>query len=152
MIGALSDLVFSSYPVVAGLIEVLINLYLVAIALWVLDAIIDTFYMLYEESAFSTKLPLKGICQAIKIVVNVTGVIFILSILLDKSPVFFLGSGALTAVLLLVFKGCDSWISCRDQWRRTTWSAKVTGWRCQIRGGRRRHRCCFDHGQDSELG
>ena len=51
------------------MIEVLINLYLVAIALWVLDAIIDTFYMLYEESAFSTKLPLLGICQAIKIVV-----------------------------------------------------------------------------------
>ena len=105
VIGALSDLVFSSYPVVAGLIEVLINLYLVAIALWVLDAIIDTFYMLYEESAFSTKLPLKGICQAIKIVVNVTGVIFILSILLNKSPLyFFSGLGALTAVLLLVFK------------------------------------------------
>ena len=105
VIGALSDLVFSSYPVVAGLIEVLINLYLVAIALWVLDAIIDTFYMLYEGSAFSTKLPLKGICQAIKIVVNVTGVIFILSILLDKSPLyFFSGLGALTAVLLLVFK------------------------------------------------
>ena len=105
VIGALSDLVFSSYPVVAGLIEVLINLYLVAIALWVLDAIIDTFYMLYEESALSTKLPLKGICQAIKIVVNVTGVIFILSILLDKSPLyFFSGLGALTAVLLLVFK------------------------------------------------
>lgn len=105
VIGVLSDLVFSSYPVVAGLIEVLINLYLVATALWVLDAIIDTFYMLYEESAFSTKLPLKGICQAIKIVVNVTGVIFILSILLDKSPLyFFSGLGALTAVLLLVFK------------------------------------------------
>ena len=105
VIGALSDLVFSSYPVVAGLIEVLINLYLVAIALWLLDAIIDTFYMVYEESAFSTKLPLKGICQAVKIVVNVTGVIFILSILLDKSPLyFFSGLGALTAVLLLVFK------------------------------------------------
>jgi miniconductance mechanosensitive channel len=33
------------------------------------------------------------------------GIIFILSILLDKSPVyFFSGLGALTAVLLLVFK------------------------------------------------
>ena len=50
-------------------------------------------------------MPLKGICQAIKIVINVTGIIFILSILLDKSPLyFFSGLGALTAVLLLVFK------------------------------------------------
>ena len=69
------------------------------------DSLIDTFYKLYEESKFSTKLPLKGLCQAIKIVVNGTGIIFILSILLDKSPLyFFSGLGALTAVLLLVFK------------------------------------------------
>ena len=105
VIGALADLVFSSYPVIDGLVDVLINLYLVVIALWVIDAMIDTFYMIYEGSSISSKLPLKGICQAIKILVNVTGVIFILSILLDKSPLyFFSGLGALTAVLLLVFK------------------------------------------------
>ena len=87
------------------MIEVIINLYLVLIVLWVIDAVIDTLYKLYEESSLSSKLPLKGICQAIKIVINVTGVIFILSILLDKSPLyFFSGLGALTAVLLLVFK------------------------------------------------
>jgi miniconductance mechanosensitive channel len=75
------------------------------IILWVIDALVDTLYKLYEESSLSTKLPLKGICQAVKIVVNVTGIIFILSILLDKSPLyFFSGLGALTAVLLLVFK------------------------------------------------
>lgn len=105
VIGAMSDLLFSNHPVVAGLVDVLINLYLVGIALWVFDSLIDTFYKLYEESSFSSKLPLKGMCQAIKIVVNGTGIIFILSILLDKSPLyFFSGLGALTAVLLLVFK------------------------------------------------
>ncbi|MEC8420527.1 MAG: mechanosensitive ion channel domain-containing protein [Verrucomicrobiota bacterium] len=105
IIGSLSQVVFSGYPILAGLIEVLINLYLVLIALWVFDSLLDTFYKLYEDSTFSTKLPLKGICQAIKILVNGTGIIFILSILLDKSPLyFFSGLGALTAVLLLVFK------------------------------------------------
>ena len=105
IISALGQVVFAGYPMVIGLIDVLVNLYLVGIALWVFDALIDTFYKLYEESSFSTKLPLKGICQAIKILVNGTGIIFILSILLDKSPVyFFSGLGALTAVLLLVFK------------------------------------------------
>ena len=105
VISSCTQLVFSQYPVLAGLIDVLINLYLVGIALWVFDSLIDTFYKLYEESSFSTKLPLKGICQAIKILVNGTGIIFILSILLDKSPLyFFSGLGALTAVLLLVFK------------------------------------------------
>ena len=80
VISSLSQLVFSEYEVLNGVIEVLINLYLVGIALWVFDSLIDTFYKLYEESKFSTKLPLKGICQAIKIVVNGTGIIFILSI------------------------------------------------------------------------
>lgn len=105
VISSTSQIVFSQYSVLQGLIEVLINLYLVGIALWIFDSLIDTFYKLYEESSFSTKLPLKGICQAIKILVNGTGIIFILSILLDKSPLyFFSGLGALTAVLLLVFK------------------------------------------------
>ena len=105
VISTLSEFVFQNYTVLNGLIEVLVNLYLVVIILWVIDALIDTLYKLYEESRISTKLPLKGICQAVKIVVNVTGIIFILSILLDKSPLyFFSGLGALTAVLLLVFK------------------------------------------------
>lgn len=105
VISTLSELVFHNYPVFNGFIAVLVNLYLVVIILWVIDALIDTLYKLYEESKLSTKLPLKGICQAVKIVVNVTGIIFILSILLDKSPLyFFSGLGALTAVLLLVFK------------------------------------------------
>ena len=105
IISSISQVVFSGYPILNDLIEVLINLYLVAIGLWVFDSLIDTFYKVYEESRFSTKLPLKGICQAIKIVVNGTGIIFILSILLDKSPLyFFSGLGALTAVLLLVIK------------------------------------------------
>ena len=75
VIGSLSQVVFSGYPILAGLIEVLINLYLVLIALWVFDCLLDTFYKLYEDSTFSTKLPLKGICQAIKILVNGTGII-----------------------------------------------------------------------------
>lgn len=105
VISSLSEWVFAGYEVFGGLITVMINLYLVVIVLWVIDAIIDTLYKLYEESSISSKLPLKGICQAVKIVVNVTGIIFILSILLDKSPLyFFSGLGALTAVLLLVFK------------------------------------------------
>ena len=105
VISTLSEFVFHNYPVFNGFIAVLVNLYLVVIILWVIDAIIDTLYKLYEESRLSTKLPLKGICQAVKIVFNVTGIIFILSILLDKSPLyFFSGLGALTAVLLLVFK------------------------------------------------
>jgi len=105
VISALSPVMLGPYEVLLGIIEVSVNLYLVVIALWSIDALINALHDSYEESSLSSKLPLKGICQAIKLVVNATGVIFILSILLDKSPVyFFSGLGALTAVLLLVFK------------------------------------------------
>ena len=121
VISALSSLCFSDAPDSAvesvastigapgfsllSLIDTLVNLYLVFIGLWVIDAVINTGLKLYQHSKLSTKLPLKGICQAIKIVINASGLIFILSILLDKSPLyFFSGLGALTAVLLLVFK------------------------------------------------
>lgn len=105
VISVLSDLALSEGSIVAGLIVTLVNLYLVLIGLWVIDAVINTSLKLYQHSKLSEKLPLKGLSQAIKIVINASGLIFILSILLDKSPLyFFSGLGALTAVLLLVFK------------------------------------------------
>ena len=105
VVSSLSNVVFVGYPILNELVEIVINLYLVVIALWVIDSLINAVYKLAEKTEISSKLPLKGICQAIKILINGTGVIFILSILLDKSPIYFIsGLGALTAVLLLVFK------------------------------------------------
>lgn len=105
VVSSLSSVVFVGYPILNELVEIVINLYLVVIALWVIDSLINAVYKSAEKTEISSKLPLKGICQAIKILINGTGVIFILSILLDKSPIYFIsGLGALTAVLLLVFK------------------------------------------------
>ena len=47
-----------------SLIDTLVNLYLVFIGLWVIDAIINTGLKLYQHSKLSSKLPLKGVCQA----------------------------------------------------------------------------------------
>lgn len=105
VISSLSGLMLGNYPFLNDLVGIVVNLYLVVIALSVIDSLLNALYKLSENTKISSKLPLKGICQAIKILINGTGIIFILSILLDKSPVyFFSGLGALTAVLLLVFK------------------------------------------------
>ena len=55
VISSLSEWVFAGYEVFGGLITVMINLYLVVIVLWVIDAIIDTLYKLYEESSISSR-------------------------------------------------------------------------------------------------
>lgn len=105
VISATSGLAFTEHTSLVGLIDNSVNLYLVFIGLWIVDAVINTTLKLYQHSELSNKLPLKGVCQAIKIIINASGVIFILSILLDKSPLyFFSGLGALTAILLLIFK------------------------------------------------
>ncbi len=67
MISALSPVILGPFPVLLGIIEVSVNLYLVVIALWSIDALINALHDSYEESSLSSKLPLKGICQAIKL-------------------------------------------------------------------------------------
>lgn len=51
------------------------------------------------------RLPIRGIIQSIKLIVALMALIFAVSLLIGKSPVILLsGLGAMTAVLLLVFK------------------------------------------------
>ena len=63
-----------------------------------LDVLVDKFQR-------SIKLPVKGIVQALKIVAWIITIILVLSALLNKEPIYFLGGlTALSAILLLIFK------------------------------------------------
>ncbi len=67
-----------------------------------LAAVDDIYRQTYEEA---NERPIKGYLQVLAIFVYIAAGIVILAILADRSPVVFLsGLGALTAVLLLVFK------------------------------------------------
>lgn len=60
---------------------------------------------LYERLPTSRNRPIKGFVQVAKIVVLCGAAIIVISILIDESPLLLLsGLGAITAVLLLVFK------------------------------------------------
>ncbi|MEM9501705.1 MAG: mechanosensitive ion channel family protein [Pseudomonadota bacterium] len=60
---------------------------------------------LYERQPRSRNRPIKGFVQVIKIVVLCGAAIIMISALIDQSPLLLLsGLGAITAVLLLVFK------------------------------------------------
>jgi miniconductance mechanosensitive channel len=82
-----------------------VNIYFIIVVLLVLDALINFFHSVYQRFDVSGEIPLKGFAQVLKIVMVCAGVIIILSILLDQSPVYLLsGLGAMTAVLMLIFK------------------------------------------------
>ena len=84
-----------------SILSILIILSIVAI----FDALLNFANSLFSQSKYAEKFPAKSLIQALKLILYFLGVIFILSIILDKSPLFFIsGLGALTAVLLIVFK------------------------------------------------
>ena len=59
----------------------------------------------YERQPTSKDRPIKGFIQVVKIVVLCGAAIILISVLIDQSPLLLLsGLGAITAVLLLVFK------------------------------------------------
>ena len=70
-----------------------------------LNALINSINDVYKKSRFSKKLNIKSYTQVVKLIINSVGIIIIAALLAGKSPIYFLsGIGALTAVLILVFK------------------------------------------------
>ena len=70
-----------------------------------LNALINAINDVYRKSKFAEKLDIKSYAQVVKLILNSVGIIIIAALLAGKSPIYFLsGLGALTAVLILVFK------------------------------------------------
>jgi len=83
----------------------------VALALMVLviaqtgNALLSAVNDIYTTRPDAKNRPIKGYLQIVSIVLYVTAAILVISLLLGKNPVVFLGGlGALTAVVLLVFR------------------------------------------------
>ena len=82
-----------------------VTVYSVAITWLVLAALLDSVQEMISRTRWGSGLAIKGFTQAIKLVLFLIASILVLSILIGKSPVYFLsGVGALTAVLLLIFR------------------------------------------------
>lgn len=80
-------------------------IYIIAVFLRFISVFMAAIYAVYSERDQFRDRPLKGLLQTAQIVVYFVGVIAIISILIDRSPVVLLtGLGASAAILLLVFK------------------------------------------------
>jgi miniconductance mechanosensitive channel len=82
-----------------------VMVYVVIVLMLVISAMINTLQQYTEQLAGDDGIPVKGFAQAIKLIMFIIAAILILSIIFGRSPLFFLsGLGALTAVMLLVFR------------------------------------------------
>ncbi len=105
VINAFGDDVLGGSPAVLAGVNTAVNIYLTLILLAVFFAILDSIQLITEQSKNAGKIPVKGFFQAVKLVATLLAVIMVLATLLNKSPIYLLsGLGALTAVLLLVFR------------------------------------------------
>ena len=78
---------------------------IVILFLLTISSLFKSFNQIYETTSKHRDRPIKGYLQIILIVVYIVGIILIIGLLTDQSPWTLLGGiGALTAVLLLVFK------------------------------------------------
>lgn len=81
------------------------NVYFILVAYLVFDSLVSATVANIQLDEEKKQLPIRGLSQALKLIVAILCVILVLSQISQKSPVFLLsGLGALTAVLMLVFK------------------------------------------------
>lgn len=105
VVKALAPAVFGHREEVLGGVDAAVAIYIVFICLSVGFALLDAVHSMAERAGRSVRMPVKGFVQAVKLVGTLVGLVTGLSIILDKSPLFLLsGLGALTAVLLLIFR------------------------------------------------
>jgi len=93
------------FPEYQTLIQKLAVTYLIFMGVWVLDAFLNALEDIYKTFEISKSRPIKSFIQVIKIFIYIIGCIWIISIIIDRSPLLLLsGIGALTAIVTLVFK------------------------------------------------
>ena len=95
----------ANYPDTVVIIQAVISVVMILLAVLVIDALLNVFHGIYNTFPVSRDVNIRGYLQVVKIVVYFIGGILILSVLLGRSPLVFLGGlGAMAAVLLLVFQ------------------------------------------------
>ena len=105
-------IVFVGAPFVPGLPEGVVQLmrnvamgYMVLMLTLSLTAALSAANTIYAATPVAKDRPLKGFVQLVQIVIWVFGGVMIIAAVLDRSPLLLLsGFGAMTAILLLVFK------------------------------------------------
>ncbi|WP_447830704.1 mechanosensitive ion channel family protein [Aeromonas salmonicida] len=87
------------------LIEMVTQFWILLFLLLALFALLDCILSVSRYTRLGRDLPLRGIFQGVKLVASILVGILMIALLLGKSPLFlFSGLGAMTAVLMLVFK------------------------------------------------
>jgi len=94
-----------SYPVIVGGVLIAVSIYFVLVCMLIVDALIDSLADIYRQFEISKHIPIQSFVQVAKLLVYFVAIITVISLIIGESPLtLFAGLGAMTAVLMLVFK------------------------------------------------
>ncbi|MDR2982907.1 MAG: mechanosensitive ion channel family protein [Puniceicoccales bacterium] len=101
----LGHFVYSTTPGVNNFVVLLVRIYVLLVIMGILDALLNASHEILRRRNIANNLPIRGIVQAVKLVIFCLGMILILSILLKQNPAQILaGIGALMVALMFAFK------------------------------------------------
>jgi len=95
----------TNYPLLSNIIVTIAAIYMVVIIVLIIDAFINSLLEIYHSFSISKRVPIKSFAQIAKLITYLFAMIVIVSLVIGESPLnLFAGLGAMTAVLMLVFK------------------------------------------------
>lgn len=102
-------LILYSFAYLVPPVDTFLYRFLSAIVVWIititLGALLNAVNEVYKNTVFARRLDIKSYLQVAKLILYIFGGIVIVAILIGRSPWFMLsGIGAMTAVLLLIFR------------------------------------------------
>ncbi len=99
------ELFLSSSAQIYSAFLVITQVWMLIFALLIFFSLLDLLQQFSANSSVAQQLPLRGILQSLKLIGVLLMIIMVISLMLGKSPgVLITGLGAMTAVLMLVFK------------------------------------------------
>lgn len=102
---ALLPFAFQGIPLWLNFLQRVTLIWLIIVSLQFFTALISSLYELSNQHEELRNRPLKGVYQMLKVIVVCVGIICIVSVLIDKSPLaLFTALGAAGTVMMLIFK------------------------------------------------
>jgi miniconductance mechanosensitive channel len=96
---------FEGYDWLIAMINGLVLIFIIVMVVLALDAFLNGTLAIYTTYEVSNRIPIKGFIQVLKLVIYFASAIFIISILVNKTPVvLFTSLGAVTAIMMFIFK------------------------------------------------
>ncbi|MFP4356271.1 MAG: mechanosensitive ion channel family protein [Phycisphaerae bacterium] len=89
----------------AGWLESTCYVFLIASAVLIVDSFFKAVLDIYNRYDVSRRVPIRGFLQVAKLIIVIVAIILVISVLIGRNPaLLFTGLGAMTAVLLFIFK------------------------------------------------